>query len=139
MKKLENGSRKGFSLVELVVVVLIMGIIAAVAAPRLFDKMTDARESASKTSLSVLRGALDLYQVENSATYPTAATLVTDLQGSYIRSAFPSADVKSGGTAAVVATTQDPIANPDADSDASWIYNESTGEIRINDANYIAW
>lgn len=50
-------------MVEMVMVVLIIGIIAAVAAPKMFDVATSARENTAKTSLSVVRDAIDLHSV----------------------------------------------------------------------------
>ena len=50
-----NFCRAGFSLVELVVVVLIMGILTAVAAPRMFDTSNKAKDAATKSSLEIGR------------------------------------------------------------------------------------
>ncbi len=73
--------RRAFSLVELVVVVLILGIIAAVAAPKMFDVASDARQNSTKTSLFVLRDAIELYKAQNG-NYPPAASLATALDPS---------------------------------------------------------
>ncbi|MGN6136167.1 MAG: prepilin-type N-terminal cleavage/methylation domain-containing protein, partial [Aureliella sp.] len=64
MVRTTNRKRKAFSLVELVVVVLILGIIAAVAAPRMFDTAGDARKNSTKSSLAVLRDAIELYKAQ---------------------------------------------------------------------------
>lgn len=128
--------RSGFSLVELVVVVLIMGILAAVAAPKLFDKMSDARESASKQSLAVIRGAIELYLAEEGS-YP--ATLDTDLENNLIKGAFPTAEVTTPASSTVVPVTSDPIKATDVTAAGGWLYNSTTGEIRVNDATAIVW
>lgn len=128
-------NRTGFSLVELVVVVLIMGILAAVAAPRMFDKMTESRENATKQSLAVLRSAIELYKLENGS-YP--ADPASDLENHVIKGPFPSPAVLSDGNSDVKDTpTADPLVV--TTDDASWVYNSKTGEIRINDADYITW
>jgi general secretion pathway protein G len=129
--------KKGFSLVELVVVVLIIGILAAVAAPRMFDTASDARMNATKQSLAVIRDALELYKTQNDD-YPKANTLATDLR-QFLKGPFPKSEIGSFKNADVVASSDDPITTPIAAGSAGWIYNESTGEIKINDATYIAW
>lgn len=128
-------NRNGFSLVELVVVVLIMGILAAVAAPRMFDKMEESRENSTKQSLAVIRSAIELYKVENGS-YP--ADPASDLENHVIKGPFPAPAVLQGGNATVKDT---PAADPlvVTTDEASWIYNSSTGEIRINHADYITW
>ena len=133
-----NGAarRSGFSLVELVVVILILGILAAVAAPRMFDTATTARENGTQTSLSVLRDALELYRAQNG-TYPPAASLATDLR-TFLKGPFPAAQVGANQNATVAASTQDPITAVEAGA-AGWSYNQTTGEIKVNDAAYIAW
>lgn len=128
--------RRAFSLVELVVVVLILGIIAAVAAPRMFDTAGDARENSTRTSLVILRDAIELYKARNG-TYPPAATLPTALK-SFLKGPFPRVQMGSNQNGNIVVTTQDPIAAPEAGG-AGWVYNETTGDILINDAAYLTW
>lgn len=132
MKKKQNA----FTLVELVVVILILGILAAVAAPRLFDTANDARDSGSKQSLAVVRDAVELYKSQNGS-FPPAATLGTALKP-FIKGQFPAVQVGANKNATVVASTQDPIVTPEAGG-AGWAYNQTTGELVINEATYIAW
>jgi general secretion pathway protein G len=128
--------RNGFSLIELVVVVLILGIIAAVAAPRMFDTTNDARQNATKTSLSVLRSAIDLYKAQNG-TYPPAATLSTVLKP-FLKGPFPAVQIGANQNGNVVATSQNPITTAEAGG-AGWAYNETTGDVVVNDNTYSSW
>jgi len=65
-----NPKRRAFSLVELVIVIVILGIIAAVAIPRISSGSRNAGESALRASLATLRNAIDWYYGEHSATFP---------------------------------------------------------------------
>ena len=128
-------NRAGFSLVELVVVVLIMGILAAVAAPRMFDKMQDAKNNSTKQSLAVVRSAIEVYKVENDS-YPPGTDLSAELKD-FMKGSFPKCEAIDGNNT-VALSTDDPVVPDDAKS-ASWLYNKDTGEIRINDDAYKAW
>jgi len=130
-----SSDRSGFSLIELVVVVLIMGILAAVAAPKIFDKMSDARDSSTKQSLSVLRSAIELHRA-NVETYPADPSVNLT---NYIKGPFPKCEVLASGNNQVELKSGTGALNVDTASTKSWLYNSTTGELRINDAAYITW
>lgn len=131
-----RNKRAGFSLVELVVVVLILGILAAVAAPRMFDTANDARMNGTRQSLSVIRDAIELYKSQNGS-FPPAATLSTALKP-FIKGQFPGVQIGSNQNATVVASTQNPITAVEAGT-AGWAYNQTTGELVVNNATYLTW
>ncbi|MFO7898833.1 MAG: prepilin-type N-terminal cleavage/methylation domain-containing protein [Planctomycetota bacterium] len=62
--------RAAFTLVELLVVIIIIGILAAVAIPQFGDSSTDAKRSALKENLSMMRHAIEKYKLEHNDTYP---------------------------------------------------------------------
>ena len=128
--------RNGFTLVELVIVVLVLGIIAAAAAPRLFDTANDARDSSTRHSLVVLRNAIELHRAD-LGNYPTAAAIATALLP-YLQGPFPDVQVGANQNNTVVASAQNPITAIEAGG-AGWSYNQTTGEIRVNEAPFITW
>ena len=67
-----NRKNSGFSLVELVIVIVILGIIAAVAIPRITSGSRNAGESALRANLQTLRNAIDWYYAEHGNTFPAA-------------------------------------------------------------------
>ena len=63
-EKVSRRSR-GFTLIEIMVVVVIMGILAALVVPKLMGRTGDARIVAAKQDIATLMGALKLYKLDN--------------------------------------------------------------------------
>ena len=61
----------GFTLIEVMVVVVILGILAAVIVPKIMDNPDKARIVKARSDVQALRGALDLYKLETGR-YPTS-------------------------------------------------------------------
>ncbi len=77
----------GFSLIELVVVMLIIAGLAALVAPKFFGKVDKARQQDAQVQIEMLGQALDLFRLENHK-YPTTEEGLEALK-SYLKKAIP--------------------------------------------------
>lgn len=67
---MKNRKRAGFTLVEIMVVVVIIGLLAALIGPRIIGQSEKARIETTKTQISLVTQALGLYHLDNGF-YPT--------------------------------------------------------------------
>jgi general secretion pathway protein G len=66
-----NRTQSGFTLIELMVVLLIIGVLASLIVPNVLNRADDARVTAAKTDVTNLMQALKLYKLDNRR-YPSA-------------------------------------------------------------------
>ncbi|WP_194720513.1 type II secretion system major pseudopilin GspG [Noviherbaspirillum malthae] len=69
-RTLPRAFSRGFTLIEIMVVVVIMGILAALVVPKLMGRADDARITAARQDIATLMSALKLYKLDNQR-YPS--------------------------------------------------------------------
>ncbi len=66
---MKHRSRKGFSLIELLIVIAIMGVLASIIAPEMFGKVDSSSRKAAVAQMKLLETALDTYRLD-TGNYP---------------------------------------------------------------------
>jgi general secretion pathway protein G len=124
--------RRAFTLIELVVVILILGILAAVAAPRAVQVSGSAKDNSVRHTLCTVRDAIDAFTARNGrlpGDDGNEATFKLDLTP-YLRE-FPAAPVGPAPNATVLMTSGGSLEG-DAAPTEGWKYFFDTGRFIIN-------
>ena len=77
-------TKRGFTLIELMIVVAIIGILAAIAIPKFSQLITKGNEANTKGNLGALRSALSIYYGDTEGTIPTTLDSLA-VNGKYLQ------------------------------------------------------
>ena len=67
-----QASRRGFTLIELVMVIVIIGVLSAIIVPNFVDYVGKSDASTTKANLQMLRSAIQAFRSDNAGTWPAA-------------------------------------------------------------------
>ena len=81
--------RSGFTLLELVVVIIVLGLLAGLVAPQIIGRLSDAKSTTARTQIELLSVALDGYRLDNGG-YPTTDQGLAALRDKPTRPPVPS-------------------------------------------------
>lgn len=128
----QRGLRQAFTLVEILIVVVILGILAAIVVPQFASATQQATSSATFDQLAKLRRAIAVYYFKNGGVYPdvtagsgTWGGLLGN-SGQYLRGA-PDNQWVGGANADVIVLGN--AADTSFDATRGWIYDPNTGDV----------
>ena len=138
-------TKRAFSLVELVIVLVIIAVISAIAIPRLTRGANNAGASALKGDLAVVRNAVELYRAEHDGNFPTVAAFTNQLTKYSNLAGDTFSDTADVGNKIIYgpyikATPPLPVGARKGDTGVDnvdgagigWIYNEANGDFKAN-------
>ena len=117
-------NQKGFTLIELIMVTIILGILAAVAIPRYASTVDRAEAAAEDAVISSIEAGLETYAIEQ---------LMDNGRRSWPTNPFDALETKPAG--------YDADDSDDADTDGEWTYNTTSKKIthQRNDNSRVGW
>ena len=159
-------NQKGFTLVEILIVVIILAVLAAIVVPQFSSSTEDAKLSVLKNDLSTMRSAVEIYYHQHNSTYPgnknsnynghatkkewfvDQLTLYTNVKGEAV--SIKDAEHKYGpylkkgipvnpfdnSNNVTIDIVKDDLAEATADGAGGWIFFTKTGQLFANDGTH---
>jgi len=129
-------SRSGFTLVEILIVVVILGILAAIVVPQFTNAANDARDANVATQVTTIESQLDLWAARNNGTYPDLTSIGETFEDLVDEGYFKDEPTNPyTGSSSVVANStfdDDDVGVTFYHSPGStdgWVYDSSSGNI----------
>ncbi len=142
-------AKSGFTLVEILIVVVILGILAAIVIPQFTEASTEAKESRLVSDLQTMRSQIELYKIQHNDDLPgldpatsfvEAMTQYTDVAGALAAVQAPGAGVYGPYIQQIPTNpwndsdvVTEGIANPAVGGDTGWFFNTVTGHFQADD------
>lgn len=134
MQVRNRGRNRAFTLVEILIVVVILGILAAIVVPQFTNAANDARGGNITTQLQTLNNQIELYAARNNGNYPDLAAdqwgtndgdTSTMMGGSYIKTApvNPAWNPSDNGDVAATVVEVTDVAGTTGSATAAWVFN----------------
>ncbi|MEX2214296.1 MAG: prepilin-type N-terminal cleavage/methylation domain-containing protein [Phycisphaeraceae bacterium] len=131
--------RGGFTLVEVLIVVVILGILAAIVVPQFVSAASESRDNSIRMDLHRMRLQLELYKEHHNG-YPSLAnfeaqmTGFTDASGAIVAAGAPGAFGPYIRDVPRNPNTSGNVVDNAAVGDSDWFYDEATGIFKANDS-----
>ena len=128
---MRNTEQRGFTLIELIIVMVILGVLAAVAVPKYLDSISNAEEAAEKAVISNILAGLKQY-ANNS--------LYTDGRATWPTNPFDALDEKPAGyDPNETGLELVPPMDGKADTDGEWTFDRTNSKITHQRADNSRW
>lgn len=136
-----NRNQAGFTLVELLIVVIILGILAAVVIPQFNSAANESKEAALASNLATVRQAIEMYKVQHDDAFPDGdtdfvlqLTGTTDIAGAtsgttygpYLRNNIPNEPFSGSNVM---------IYDLPVDNAGGWVFTSLTGQFQANNTS----
>src|SRR5579863_4494962 len=129
--------QKGFTLIELMIVVAIIGILAAIAIPRFAQMLEKAREGSTKGNLGSLKSAASIYYGDQQGIWPTTlqsfsvyafSRYLDNISPVKVTGAFVAGAVSPAGKLVTMTT----MSSVPVGSGTGWLYDSNFGSVYVN-------